>query len=158
MRLDLKHLQRVETGATNVTLVTLLRIADAFGEPFVLPSIAALPAVTMPLSENAVRLPLAMEPALSDRAGRDPDDVVRDVGRRIAEVRTHRGLTQRQLARASGVPASVVQRVEEGRFRGVALRAVARLAAALAATVDELLAPPTAPRRGRGRPPRPSPQ
>jgi transcriptional regulator with XRE-family HTH domain len=154
MGLDLKHLQRVETGAANITLVTLLRIADAFGEPFVLPSVA----VTMPLRENALPLLVAMEPALTDRAARDPDAVVRDVGRRIAELRTRRGLTQRQLAVASGVPASVVQRVEEGRYKGVALRAVARLAVALTATVDELLAPPLAPRRGRGRPPRALPE
>lgn len=42
MDLDLKHLQKVEAGKLNVTLVTLVRIAEGFGEPmaalFSLPS------------------------------------------------------------------------------------------------------------------------
>jgi transcriptional regulator with XRE-family HTH domain len=33
MNLDLKHLQKVEAGKLNVTLVTLLRIAEGFDEP-----------------------------------------------------------------------------------------------------------------------------
>ena len=33
MLLDLKHLQKIESGQLNVTLVTLTRIADGFGEP-----------------------------------------------------------------------------------------------------------------------------
>jgi len=31
--LDLKHLQKVEAGKLNLTLVTLARIAEGFGEP-----------------------------------------------------------------------------------------------------------------------------
>jgi transcriptional regulator with XRE-family HTH domain len=33
MNLDLKHLQKVESGKLNITLVTLVRIAEGFGEP-----------------------------------------------------------------------------------------------------------------------------
>lgn len=33
MNLDLKHLQKIEAGKLNVTLVTLVRIADGFDEP-----------------------------------------------------------------------------------------------------------------------------
>jgi transcriptional regulator with XRE-family HTH domain len=33
MALDLKHLQKVESGLLNVTMVTLLRIADGFEVP-----------------------------------------------------------------------------------------------------------------------------
>ena len=33
MNLDLKHLQKVEAGKLNLTLVTLVRIADGFGTP-----------------------------------------------------------------------------------------------------------------------------
>jgi len=33
MNLDLKHLQKIEAGALNVTLVTLVRIVEGFGEP-----------------------------------------------------------------------------------------------------------------------------
>jgi transcriptional regulator with XRE-family HTH domain len=33
MHLDLKHFQKVEAGLLNVTLVTLVRIADGFGRP-----------------------------------------------------------------------------------------------------------------------------
>ena len=31
--LDLKHLQKIEAGKLNVTLVTLVRLAEGFGEP-----------------------------------------------------------------------------------------------------------------------------
>ena len=31
--MDLKHLQKVEAGKLNVTLVTLVRLAEGFGEP-----------------------------------------------------------------------------------------------------------------------------
>jgi transcriptional regulator with XRE-family HTH domain len=33
MHLDLKHLQKIEAGTVNVTLVSLLRIADGLREP-----------------------------------------------------------------------------------------------------------------------------
>lgn len=33
MNLDLKHLQKIEAGKLNVTLVTLIRVAEGFGEP-----------------------------------------------------------------------------------------------------------------------------
>lgn len=33
MHLDLKHLQKIESGSVNVTLVTLVRIADGLGIP-----------------------------------------------------------------------------------------------------------------------------
>ena len=33
MNLDLKHLQKIEAGKLNVTLVTLMRTAEGFGEP-----------------------------------------------------------------------------------------------------------------------------
>lgn len=33
MDLDLKHLQKVEAGQVNVTLVTVLRVADGLGVP-----------------------------------------------------------------------------------------------------------------------------
>lgn len=33
MNLDLKHLQKIEAGTLNPTLVTLMRIAEGLGEP-----------------------------------------------------------------------------------------------------------------------------
>ena len=33
MDLDWKHLQKIEAGTLNVTLVTLVRLAEGFGEP-----------------------------------------------------------------------------------------------------------------------------
>ena len=33
MQVDLKHLQKIEAGQINVTLATLLRMADGLGEP-----------------------------------------------------------------------------------------------------------------------------
>jgi transcriptional regulator with XRE-family HTH domain len=33
MNMDLKHLQKIEAGKLNVTLVTLVRIAEGLGEP-----------------------------------------------------------------------------------------------------------------------------
>jgi len=33
MHMDLKHLQKIESGQINLTLVTLVRIAEGLGEP-----------------------------------------------------------------------------------------------------------------------------
>lgn len=38
--LDWKHLQKIEAGTLNVTLVTLVRLAEGFGEPLALLFIA----------------------------------------------------------------------------------------------------------------------
>lgn len=151
MRLDLKHLQRIEAGASNVMLATLLRIAHAYGEPFVLPRTGS--------SSRPVALPEPTPSSKGIQSSTTPnsggDALVRDVGHRLAEVRSARGLTQQQLATAARVSLGYVQRVEEGRHKSVALRALARLGEALGVGVRDLLEPPQGPRPRRGRPPRP---
>ncbi len=152
MRIDMKHLQRLETTPTNVGALTLLRIAAAFDETFTLPG--GLSARALMKYPHTNPLPDEPMPGPPPRPERAPEDLVRDVGLRLSELRIQRGLTQRELAKAAGVPASLVERVERGRYKGVSLRSLARLATAIGSTVEVLLTPPTMPQRGRGRPPR----
>lgn len=82
----------------------------------------------------------------------DPERVCKNVGRRIAELRKERGLTQEQLSVLLGTSFQWVSQLEAG--RNVTLHSLARIANALRVTLAELLLAPTAPSRPRrlGRP------
>lgn len=56
-----------------------------------------------------------------------PDTVLRNLGRRIAELRRERGLTQQQVADQLGITSRYVQAVEAGRVN-VSVRALVDLA------------------------------
>jgi transcriptional regulator with XRE-family HTH domain len=89
--------------------------------------------------------------AVSKRTARR---VLSDLGRRVAELRVKRELTQEQLAESLGWWPRQVQRVEAGEAN-LSLVATAELADALGVEILELFVPPASPRRPRpGRPPR----
>src|SRR5438105_1955640 len=54
-----------------------------------------------------------------------------DVARKIQQLRTRAGLTQRQLAKMIGTTASVVCRLEDAEYEGHSLAMLNRIAAAL---------------------------
>ena len=81
----------------------------------------------------------------------DPDKVVRAVGRRIAELRAERGLTQEQFAEHYGATVKYIQRVEAGR-QNVSVRTLVKLANTLRAKTADLLVAPTTLRSTPGRP------
>lgn len=84
-----------------------------------------------------------------------PADVLRDVGRRIAELRAARGWTQEQMAEALDVNLPYLQRIEGGR-ENLTVRSLARLAHILGVRVGALFeAPADRTVRGPGRPRRP---
>lgn len=83
---------------------------------------------------------------------RDPDA---RFGRRIAELRHARGLTQEELAKLSGVSQSYIAELEHGRRLVPAMRLsmAAALAKALRVEIGGLLEEPESDERpGRGRP------
>ena len=84
--------------------------------------------------------------------GGDADDLVRDVGRRVAELRIGLGLTQEELAEQLDVPPRYVQRVEAGRVN-FTLRSLQRWAEVLGVKVAKLLVKPRLRAPGPGRPP-----
>lgn len=65
-------------------------------------------------------------------------DLEQAVAARIRELRTHRGLTQAELARRMGITEGNVSRLETG-GRAPSLRTIARVAAALGVEPAELL-------------------
>lgn len=79
------------------------------------------------------------------------DRLVRSVGRRVAELRRARGLTQARFADELGVSLPYVQRIEGG-LQNLTLRSLAELADALQADVVDLFVPPAQLRAQRGRP------
>ena len=64
--------------------------------------------------------------------------LVRDVGRRVAQARKDRGFTQGQLSEAVGIEAVTLSRLETG-DRALSLSTLANLAGALGVPVGELL-------------------
>jgi transcriptional regulator with XRE-family HTH domain len=79
-----------------------------------------------------------------------PERLLKNVGRRIAELRAARGLTQEQLAEKLDVGVRYIQATEAGR-QNLTLKTVALFAAELRAPVSALFEPPStrAPRPGR---------
>ena len=76
-----------------------------------------------------------------------PERLLKAFGRRVAEVRAEKGLTQEELAARVDVAARYIQQVEAG-TQNVTLATVARLAAGLRVPVAELFQAPE-PRRTR---------
>lgn len=76
--------------------------------------------------------------------------LLRNVGRRIAEARVARRLTQERLAERLGVSARYVQSVEGG-DENLTLETLDRFATVLRIDVAALLEPPTTPPTRRGR-------
>lgn len=70
----------------------------------------------------------------------DPAAVVTNVGRRVAELRLARGLTQEQLAAEMGVSAQWISMVERG--RNLTLHSVVGLANAFGVPLSSLLRTP----------------
>jgi transcriptional regulator with XRE-family HTH domain len=69
------------------------------------------------------------------------------IGGRIREARKRSGLSQRELAQASGVSLSLISKLEQGERQDTSTQTIRKLAAALAVTTTALL----------GRDPRPRP-
>jgi transcriptional regulator with XRE-family HTH domain len=67
----------------------------------------------------------------------DPDVVIRAIGRRIAEVRRERGLTQEAFSEVVGVSEKYVQRVESG--ANLSIRSLVRFANALDVPIAALV-------------------
>ncbi|MFI6960002.1 helix-turn-helix domain-containing protein [Nocardia sp. NPDC050408] len=74
-----------------------------------------------------------------------------DLGERLQSVRKRRGLTQRQLAQASGISVSLVRKIEQGERDDTRIETLRRMAVALECPVSMLLGPnPGAPEGGGG--------
>lgn len=85
------------------------------------------------------------------RVGNDPSQVVRQVGRRISELRKDAQLTQSELAEQAGVGVRYLQRIEAGEIN-LTIRSLVRFSHLLDTSVIELFREPKAPRPRRGRP------
>jgi transcriptional regulator with XRE-family HTH domain len=84
----------------------------------------------------------------------DPERVTKDIGRRIAELRAERRMTQEQFAVRLGVTFQWVSQFESG--RNLTVHSLVKIANALNVSVVELFAVPKDPSRvvRRGRPKR----
>lgn len=81
----------------------------------------------------------------------DPETVQRHVGRRIAELRGERGLTQAQAAEQLGVSTRYVQSVEGG-AQNLGLESLVVFANLYRVPLAELVRRPSSMRARRGRP------
>jgi transcriptional regulator with XRE-family HTH domain len=83
----------------------------------------------------------------------DPERVLGLIGRRVAELRAHRELTQEQLAERAEVSARYIQRVEAG-TENLTVRTLIKMSNALRVPLGDLLVTPAMPRARPGRPQR----
>ncbi len=67
------------------------------------------------------------------------------LGGRLASVRKRRGLSQRELAHASGLSLSLIRKLEQDSYGHVGLETARKLAAALGVTTSALVTEPDAP-------------
>ena len=81
----------------------------------------------------------------------DPDRLLKDLGRRVAELRTDRSLTQERLAELAGISARYIQRVESGE-ENLTVRSLALLANVLRSSVIDFFEPPKSREVRTGRP------
>lgn len=154
--LDLKHLQKVEAGAQNVTLSTLERILRGLDADLgAILEAAVLGRAPRDRPASAVaeqRAPLA--PARSAR----PDsiaanaEVLARVGARVSELRRARRMTQRELATQANLSLGFVQRAEAGRVKMMTMRRLVQLAGVLGIDIATLFVPPSQRYRRLGRP------
>jgi transcriptional regulator with XRE-family HTH domain len=77
----------------------------------------------------------------------DPDRLLRNLGRRLAEARAERGLTQEQLAELVDVSARYVQSVEAGN-ENLTVRTLAKFATVLEIPLADMFLAPTKPKPG----------
>lgn len=83
----------------------------------------------------------------------DAARVIKDVGRRLAELRRERGLTQEQLAERLRMAPTNLQRIELG-MQNLTLRTLVRVANELEVKPAALLEPPRSRVVRTGRPPK----
>ena len=84
-------------------------------------------------------------------AHEDPQQVIRDVGRRISEIRSGLGLTQEQVAERLGMTLKGYQFIERG-VQNLTIKTMVRVASALEVRTAELFAAPASREVRRGRP------
>jgi len=81
----------------------------------------------------------------------DPDKLAQQVGRRVAELRAERELTQAQLAESLSVSIRYLQSIEAG-DENLSLETIAKLATVLGAKPIALFEPPETRKPRPGRP------
>jgi len=79
------------------------------------------------------------------------ENVIADVGRRVAELRAQKGLTQQALAEELGLSWKYLQQVELG-LENLTIKSLVRLSNALGATPVDLFHVPVSRKRRPGRP------
>jgi len=72
---------------------------------------------------------------------KDPDQILLNVGHRIAELRQSLGLTQKELGEQVDMSQRNVHRIEQGE-QNLTLRTMIKLATALDVELEDLLKPP----------------
>lgn len=81
------------------------------------------------------------------------DQVLRDIGRRVAELRRQRGLTQERFSEVAEISLKYLQSIEAG-HENLTVRSMVRIAGLLRAQAGDLFHPPRTRVVKRGRPPR----
>ena len=148
--LDFRHIQQVEAGQLNVTLATVLRLADGlgvepadllmdinfkYGAPTLVP--VRVTGAGVPKGAAGKRSAALPNPAPAPTTAAV---VQRMVGRAVAAFRRASGMTQAELAARASVAVQYVQRVEAGK-QNLTIATCVKFANALGVEPVRLFAP-----------------
>jgi transcriptional regulator with XRE-family HTH domain len=145
---DFRHFQRIEAGKVNLTLATMLRVAEALNVPltqlFVDVGAASEPAIHEDGEPAEISFPTETRTESARLIGRErheqhSSEVLRRVGRQVAALRQQRGLSSTALARLAGVTVSALRQIELGQDADLTVRQLIHLSQALDVPEESLL-------------------
>lgn len=147
---DFRHFQRIEAGKVNLTLATMLRVAEALSVPLtqlfrdvgVAPTEPATsetetPSETDPPFASTAESARLLVQVQQDELSRD---LLRRIGQQVASLRHQRGLSSTALARLAGISMLLLQEVERGQYADLTVHQLVQLSHALGVSEESLVA------------------
>jgi transcriptional regulator with XRE-family HTH domain len=142
-----RYISDIERGRHNISVVMLLRLAQALDIPaaWLLVGLDTYPPVPPPLASDPSSAHRGQEAAvIQDTTAAlqrgDAATLLHGLGATLRQYRQHQGLTQKALAASTGLNPTYIGQIEQG-HRNLSVLSLVRLAAALGLVVAHLLTP-----------------
>ncbi len=147
---DFRHFQRIEAGKVNLTLATMLRVAEALGVPLTQLFHDVGASEAEPSEGESAEPPDSGQPFTSsaesarllahEQREELGTEMLCRIGQRVASLRHQRGLSSTGLARLAGISMLLLQGIERGEHSELTVRQLVQLSHALGVAEEILLA------------------